>query len=205
MVSFFDTLSPGQKEDVLLSTLFAQRAADHAHDPVEAREEWYQLYLEVLSWLGWARLADGVEVQQRLKSNGSFDSVVLQSLAAVASGNQLAIVTSALDALRALKDDDGAVRLFDLQSGRSTGSSFQIASAEASGAAISMALGAYAFVHSDTRTKVLFVQWGRKKVDFWLSAQRLSLANTVYDDVRDVVKERLDVSRRNLIATIPLG
>ena len=205
VVSFFDTLSPGQKEDVLLSTLFAQRAADHAHDPVEAREEWYQLYLEVLSWLGWARLADGVEVQQRLKSNGSFDAVVLQSLAAVASGNQLAIVTSALDALRALKDDDGAVRLFDLQSGRSTGSSFQIASAEASGADISMALGAYAFVHSDTRTKVLFVQWGRKKVDFWLSAQRLSLANTVYDDVRDVVKERLDVSRRNLIATIPLG
>ena len=205
VVSLTDTLSPGQKEDVLLSTLFAQRAADHDHDPVEAREDWFRRYLDVLSWLGWVRLSDGVEARERLQANGSFDGVVLPALAAVASGNQLAVIDAALKALRDLGDGDGVIKLFDMQASRSTGSSFQIASAEATGADIALALGAFAFSHSDTRGNLLFVSWGRKKVDFWLSAQRLILGHSTYDEVREAVKERLEVSRRHMIANIPLG
>lgn len=204
VVSLFDTLSPGQKEDVLLSTLFAQRAADHAHDPISDQQAWYRLYSEVLSWLGWTRVSNGIETQQRLKTNGSFDTVVIPALATVASGNQMSIVTAALDALRELSEEDGAIKLFDLQTRRSAGSSFQIASAEASGADITMALGAFAFKHVDQRRNLLFVSWGRKKVDFWLSVQRLILSSAAYDDVREVIKERLHGNRQQLIASIPL-
>ncbi|WP_209425811.1 caspase family protein [Pararhodobacter sp. SW119] len=205
VVSLFDTLSPGQKEDVLLSTLFAQRAADHAHDPIAAREDWYRLYLEVLTWLGWVRLSDGVEMQEKLKSDSSFESVALGALSAVATGNQHAIVKSALDAMKKLGEEDGAIKLFDFQTSRSSGSSFQLASAEAAGADVAMALGAFAFVHSDTQKNILFVSWGRKKVEFWLSAQRLILGNAAYDEVREIVKDRLGATRRSLIANIPLG
>ncbi|MEY8842903.1 D-Ala-D-Ala carboxypeptidase family metallohydrolase, partial [Cribrihabitans sp. XS_ASV171] len=46
VISFVENLTPGQKEDVLLSTLFAQRAADAKADPVADREQWLDQYME---------------------------------------------------------------------------------------------------------------------------------------------------------------
>ena len=102
VISFVENLTPGQKEDVLLSTLFAQRAADAKADPVKEREAWYAVYMDILSLVGWARESQPFESSHKMQGSGSFDQVVLATLAQVASGNQFKIVESAIEALRGL-------------------------------------------------------------------------------------------------------
>lgn len=204
VISFVENLTPGQKEDVLMSTLFAQRAADAKHDPIEDREGWYRTYMDLLGAMGWTRESAPFESHQELKSNGSLDEVAIAALRAMASQNQIAIARTAIDALRGLADSDGTIRLFDFETSHTEGGHFQIGTAEASGSVISMALGAFSFTYSDKRKNILFVSWGSGELTFWLAAERLALSTSLYGDVRDIVRERLGESRKTLIAAIDL-
>ena len=205
VISFVENLTPGQKEDVLLSTLFAQRAADAKADPITDRDGWYAIYSQVLGILGWSREASPFESSHKMQGNGSFDQVILATLAQIATGNQFKIVDSAIKALRGLADTDGKIKLFDFQTSRTSGGNFQIGSAEAAGDVISMALGAFNFTFKDERKNILFVSWGKNELDYWIQAQKLALSPEIYADVRDKVKERLNEARKTLIADIDLG
>lgn len=205
IVSFASSLSPGQKEDVLLSTLFAQRAADHAADPVSQREEWFRTYLEVLGRLGWVRLDDTVEVRRTVEAGANLHTTVLPILASIATGNQIAAVKRALDALSALGDEDSIVRLFDLRISRSNGGAMQIGMAEGFGEDPVLVLAALSYAHRDTRGNVLFVSWGSNELSFWLAAQRLLLVTSAYSGVRGIVRERLAPTLVELVRDIPLA
>lgn len=205
VISFVDNLTPLQKEDVLLSTLFAQRAADAVFDPVKDRAAWFVKYMDLMSLMGWSREAAPFEASQRMKGNGSFDQVILATLAQVATGNQFSIVESAIEALRGLTQDDGKIKLFDFETSSSTGGNFQIGSAEASGEVISMALGAFNFTYKDRKQNLLFVTWGKNELQYWLSAQKLALSPVIYADVREIIRDKLADTRKTLIADIDLG
>ena len=205
VISFVENLTPGQKEDVLLSTLFAQRAADAKADPITEREMWYEFYMRTLSIMGWVREAAPFESSQKMQSNGSFDKVILATLAQIATGNQFKIVETAIEALRGLADDNGKIKLFDFETSTTMGGNFQIGSAEAAGDIISMALGAFNFTYSDKKKNIIFVSWGVNELDYWLSAQKLNLSPSIYAGVREIVKSKLDNSRKTLIADIDLG
>lgn len=205
VISFVENLTPGQKEDVLLSTLFAQRAADAKADPVTQRAAWYDVYMNMLSLMGWVREAAPFEAGQKMKGNGSFDKVILATLAQVASGNQFKIVESAIEALRGLANEDGKIQLFDLETSSTTGGNFQIGSAEATGEVVSMALGAFSFSYKDRKQNILFVSWGQNELEYWLSAEKLSLSPTIYETVRELVRSKLADSRMQLIADIDIG
>lgn len=205
VISFVENLTPGQKEDVLLSTLFAQRAADTKANPVTERAAWLDAYTQTLSLLGWVREGAPFTSAQTMQTKSSFDKVILATLAQVATGNQFEIVRSAIEALRGLADDDGKIQLFDFETSQTVGGNFQIGSAEAAGNVVSLALGAFNFTHKDQKKNVLFVSWGKNELDYWLSAQKLSLSATAYDAVRELVKTKLADSRNRLIADIDIG
>lgn len=189
---------------MLLSTLFAQRAADAKADAVKERAAWYDVYMRMLSLMGWVREAAPFEASRKMKGNGSFDQVILATLAQVATGNQFKIVESAIGALKGLADDDGKIELFDFETSSTTGGNFQIGSAENSGEVVSMALGAFNFTYKDRKQNILFVSWGKNELDYWLSAQKLSLSPTIYDAVRDIVASKLEHTRKTLIADIDI-
>lgn len=204
VVSFVENLTPTQKEDVLCSTLFAQRAANKRHDRREALDAWYRVYTETLEILGWALEGAPFEAHRSWDGEISFDRAALGIIASVATGNQLAILTETLDALRDLAEDDDRIRLFDLSTSQAEGGCFQIGAAEAAGDVIGMAVGAFYYVSEDDRKNILFVSWGDSRLDFWAAAQRMSLATSHYADVREVVKERLGATRRRMIADIDI-
>ncbi|WP_425093043.1 D-Ala-D-Ala carboxypeptidase family metallohydrolase [Tropicimonas sp. S265A] len=205
VISFVENLTPGQKEDVLLSTLFAQRAADAKAHPITERAAWYEIYMQTMSLLGWVREAAPFTASQKMTGNGRFDKVILSTLAQIATGNQFEILRSAIEALSGLADDDGKIELFDFETSHTTGGNFQIGSAEASGDVINIALGAFNYTHTDKKKNILFVSWGTNELDYWLSAQKLSLSPSVYAAVRELVQTKLADSRKSLIADIDLG
>ncbi|UWQ36633.1 caspase family protein [Leisingera aquaemixtae] len=204
VISFVDNLTPGQKEDVLLSTLFAQRAADAKSDPVAEREAWFTEYMRVLGLLGWVREEAPFTASETMQGSGSFEKVILSTLAQVATANQFEIVKSAIGALRGLADDDGTIKLFDFETSKTSGSNFQIGTAEASVDIINIALGAFNFTYSDSKKNILFVSWGAKELKYWLAAQNLSLSPAIYDTVRKLVASRLSEVRKAVLADISL-
>jgi len=205
VISFVENLTPGQKEDVLLSTLFAQRAADAKADPVKQRSEWYDVYLHTLGLMGWVRENAPFESSQKMKGNGSFNKLILATLAQVASGNQFKIVQTAIEALKGLAADDGMIELFDFETSSTSGGNFQIGSAEAAGEIVSLALGAFNFTFKDKKKNILFVSWGKNELDYWLLAQKMSLSPTSYDAVRELVTSKLADTRKTAIADIDIG
>lgn len=204
VLSFVDNMRPGQKEDVLLSTLFAQRAADAKADPVANRLEWYRVYKDTLGILGWVRQGGAFESSHKMNRQGSFDKVVLSVIARIATGNQFKILESAINALKGLADDDDKIRLFDLETTEASGGNFQVGTAEAQGEVVSMALGAFNFSFTDRRKNILFVSWGGNNMDYWLSADRMVLSTAAYDEVRDVIKDKLKRSKLELVADIEI-
>ena len=205
VVSFVENLTPQQKEDVLLSTLFAQRAADAQFDAAEEMSGWLDRYLDVLALLGWSAEARPQMQQNVLKGAASFSEAVLNILAAIATQNQFAILESALAGLKSLGDSSGTIKLFDLSSTLTKGGHFQIGAAEAAGEVVSMALGAFHYVWEDKQKNILFAQWGSSDFDYWMAAQRMTLSPQAYGDVRDQIRDKLGASRKSLIADIPLG
>lgn len=205
VVSFVASLTPPQKDDVLMSTLFAQRAADAAVDRATEIEAWFDKYIEILTVLGWVTETRPTMRQQEQEITASFDKAILQVLSGVATGNQFAVLQGAIDGLKALGEGSPAIKLFDLASTVTEGGHFQAAAAEASGGVISMALGAFHYRATDSRKNILFVSWGETSVDYWIGAGRLTLVPDLYENVRDVVEDKLKSERRNMIADIPLA
>lgn len=205
IVSFVDGLSAQQKSDVLDCMQFAERAANAKFDRGSNIELWYGAYLEVLGKLGW--VTSGLAFDRKEHSEGKFkmSQEVIAIISAIATGNQLLVLKSALNALSNLADDSKQISLFDFSVSLEIGGNFQIGAAEANGdTSVAMAMGAFYYRSDDQRKNILFFSWGSHDVQMWTSAQQLTLDTTFYAPLRDTVRSRLGAKSEEFIANIPI-
>ena len=204
LVSFVEGLSPARKEDVLLSTLFAERAAAAQADPVAERDAWFRAYVDTLGLLGWSTEGSPSLERREARSYLEFEAAVLDVLGSVATGGQLGMLEAALGALKGLKTDKGPLRLFDFASSSLAGGHFQVGAAQATGEVVSMALGAFHYEWTDERRHVLAAFFGDARMSYWIGARRMALSPGLYDEIRDLVRKRLRYQRRTLLADLQL-
>lgn len=205
LLSFVDGISAQQRDDVLYSTQFAQRAASAAHDRFRAPAAWYGKYMEVLGQLGWVSeqlaFARAAQKQQELR----LDKAALQVIAAIASQNQLLVLQKAIGALEAMADGN-SLQLFELCSQHNGNGNFQLGSVQRSeNGALAMAAGAFHFSSSDQRRRFLFLQWGEQQMQLWMAAQKLTLNTSHYAPLREVVRQQLGERARGYILDLPLA
>ena len=131
------------------------------------------------------------------------DAVVIKIISAIATANQLAILQQTLAALESLQDSDRQISLFDFQSSEEFSGNFQIGSAQQSqNGALSVAIGAFYYKSTDNRRKFLFFSWGDSSINFWTSAQKMTLNRDYYALVRDRVKNKLAADAGDFLARI---
>ena len=206
VVSFVAGVSVSEKDDVLFSTQLAQRAASAMHDRYDATADWYRVYVEVLARLGWS--GEGFAFTRRESSAGEFsmDKSALDVILTIATGNQLAVLVKALDVLKGLADDDGAIRVFELQAMAELSGNFQLGAVQrANNGALSLALGAFHFRTTDTRGRMLFFRWGQEQIDFWAAAQKMTLNAAHYAGLRQAVIDKLAEDAGDYIAALDIG
>ena len=206
VVSFVQGLSSREKSDVLDSVQFAERAANAKFDRGDQIQDWYECYVEILGKLGW--VVHNLAFDRKDHSEGKFrmSQEALAVLSAVATGNQLAVLKSAITALSNLADDSRQITLFDFSMSLEVGGNFQIGAAEANdNGAISMVMGAFYYRSDDQRKNILFFNWGSHDVQFWTSAQQMTLDTSFYTPLRDIVRDRLSAESESLIAKIPIS
>ena len=206
LLSFVEGVGEQEKNDVLYSVQLAQRGASGSFDRFTQTQAWYGKYVEILQNLGWN--ADQWAFGHFDQAEGEFrmDQAALAIITAIATQNQLAVLQQSVAALSKLAEGDGALTLFDFHSSMEGNGNFQLgAVARAANGALSMALGAFYFRGVDERKRFLFFKWGSSQVNFWTSAQRLTLNSDFYARRRADVVARLEADAPSFIADLRLG
>ena len=206
LLSFVDGLNAQEKDDVLYSVQLAQRGASGQFDRFAATEDWYRKYTEILENLGWT--AEQMAFAKYDQSEGEFrmDQAALAIITAIATQNQLAVLTESIKALGALAEGDGTIQLFDFHTSAQASGNFQIGAVQrAANGAIGLALGAFRYAGTDARRRFLFFRWGSQQVNFWTAAQKMTLNETLYAQHRDAVAAKLGLGARDFIAGLTLG
>ncbi len=136
----------------------------------------------------------------------SFDvqDVVLKVLAAIATGNDLQVITETIEAVKALSSDDHRVVLFDSASTKDKKGSFQISAASETDGVVAMKLGGFFFETDTTVTKVLWFRFSKSKTEFYKGAQVISLDEEVYRTIREDVVKKLGDRAKQFVADIDI-
>ncbi|KAI0326057.1 hypothetical protein GY45DRAFT_1437960 [Cubamyces sp. BRFM 1775] len=204
-VSYVANLEGQMKADVINSTLLAQLAADKKYPgrPMNKMKEWYDSYRDVLAKVGWNLQHFHMTEMGNANSYGSVDKLLLQVAASYLSGNELALFTSMITALKDSKNSN-AVKLFDSKAGYFNDASFQVGVASNSGGNAIFKIGTYQYNSSDKITSVLFFTFGSSKVSFFAGNQTMVLNENVYAQVRTMVLKKLGDNAVTLVKEIEI-
>lgn len=206
VISFVDGLNEQEKDDVLYSVQLAQRGASGAYNRISQTESWYGKYLEILENLGWAGEQLAFARYTQAEGELRMDQAALKVIMAVATQNQLTILTESVKALESLADNDGTIKFFDFHCTSQTGGNFQLGAVQkASNNALAMVLGAFHFTSTDARRKFLFFSWGAQSLHFWTAAQRMTLNTAMYAENRAKVQQKLGLKAEEYIAELVLA
>ncbi|KAI0706887.1 hypothetical protein C8T65DRAFT_220438 [Cerioporus squamosus] len=202
-VSFVGNITGQMKADVLNSTLFAQLAANKAHDRQEETTAWYDYYKYVLETVGYN--VQGFDFAHLSDANSylSVDNLLLKLAAAYLSGGELALFSTMIDSLKQAKNE-AATKLFDSSSKSFNKANFQVGVASNAQGNAMFKIGAYYYGAEQNIDKVLFFTFGSQKVEFYAGNQTMLLNNDVYSQVRASILEKLGQNAKDLVNEIEI-
>lgn len=206
IASFVDGVTGQQKIDVLNSTLLAQLAANYRFDREENPVEWTKFYRIVLENVGWVV----PEFQfRRLKSSQArftMDQVILHLFKGLLTQNQMETVQAAIDAVKALDEGDGRLRIFSRNSAEGRAGNFQVSSVGTSATGVlSMKLGAFGFKTNSNVTNVLWFSFSGNSTSMAVTSSTLALNEQVHDRLRDAILNKLGNRGLDFIRGLDLG
>jgi hypothetical protein len=206
VLSFVSGVDANEKADILFSVQLAQRAANAAVDRYAQTRAWYSKYNEVLEAVGWATEQYAFAAHKQAEGDFRMDKEALAVVAAIATGNQLQVLTASISALEELAAGDGAIMLFDTHAAADLSGNFQIGAVQkGTNGSLSMALGAFYFHTTDQRSKFLFFQWGGNDVNFWTAATKMTFNRAIYDKLRDTVEDKLGKKALDFISKLDIS
>jgi hypothetical protein len=204
LISFVAGVSSQNKEDILNSCLLAQLASNKQFDRWKQTDDWYKFYVEVLGKVGWVMQEFKFTRSQISGTTVKVYEVLLKLLASIATQNQIAVVMETLDALKALKDEDGKLVLFDTQSQDMGKGNFQIGVVSEANNTVAMTNAAFHFSSTETVTRFLWFQYATAKTSIFQAAQTQTLNGQVYNKVRQAVLDKLGTSAETYVGDLEI-
>jgi hypothetical protein len=202
-VSFIGGVPMQKQQDVLNSTLLAQLAANKAFDREKQTEQWYGKYKEVLENIGWVIQNFSFNRQSSSGTTVQMDKVALDILAAAMSGNELAVLTATIKALKDADPNSKEITLFDTNGSSGEGGNFQLSTASLDpNGNVKMSLGAFYFSASEHQTRFLFFSWSTRDLNLYAGVQGIILNEQIYATVRQAIIEKLGDKAQTYVANI---
>jgi hypothetical protein len=203
-ISFVAGVSPISQRDALNSTLLAQLAANKQFDRENDTVKWYGFYKYVLENVGWVLQDFAFNKFNASGSSFTMDKVVLDLIAAIASGDEIAAVQATLDAMRSLAGNDGRIVLFETSSHSASKGNFQISVANEVGGVMSMGMAASYFSTQQNVTHVLWFSYSSSQTDYYDGSQTMTLNKQIYQQVRQQVVDKLGDKARTFVQNLPI-
>jgi hypothetical protein len=206
VLSFVAGLTSDEVNDVILSIQLATRGATGAFDRFTQSKSWYQKYTEILENLGWAGEQLAFAQYDQGAGKLEMDKAALDVIAAIATQQQLVVLTKSLDALRKLAAGDQPLTIFEYNALAQASGNFQIGVVQkASNGVLAMAMGGFYFRSVKQEKRFLFWSWGNQEINFWTAAQKLSFNRLFYAQFRDQVASKLGTASANYVAALTLA
>lgn len=205
LTSFTSGMTGQRKSDVQNSTLLAQLAADKKHDRMVDAMDWYSYYIDVLSNIGWTQSAFAFDTFTSGEDKVRLDNAVIGILAAIATGDELAIVKKTMDGLEKLGDDTKQMRIWNLNASNGSNGNFQVfpVSQDPNGDAVMM-LDGMQFNARESHGRFLWWEWSSKRIKIMRAANKFVLDNDVYSQVRQQIIDKLGNKAKTFVADIPI-
>ncbi len=205
LTSFTQNLSGENKADVQNSTLFAQLASDRAFDRYRAPMDWYRNYINVLGQIGWNQPAFAFDTYTSGGSTVKLDEAVLGILAAIATGDEVAMVAATMEGLKGLSDDSKQMTIWDAKSSDGNNGNFQIFPVDAlPNGDVVMVLDGMQFNASTSHGRFLWWTWEFTSIRIQRAANKFVLNESVYSQVRQAIIDKLGERAQQLVADIPI-
>ena len=165
----------------------------------------YNYYKYILGNIGYVLPSLFFQEYKTSEETVYMDQAVMQSLAAIATGGQSAVVAETLNALKGMAVSDNRILLFSQQSSDSSYGNFQVYPCEqAPDGGVSMALGAFYFSASHHEVRYLFFGWESSNAHIYKGVQKTMLNETMYARIRSDISAKLGYNALNLVASIDL-
>jgi hypothetical protein len=206
VAAFTDGVTGQQKQDVIDSMLLGQLAASARWDRESRPLDWYKYYRTVMENVGWvvpsyqwARISSGA-------SQFTMDAAILKLLQAICSPNELETIKAAVEAVKALADQDRRLVIWERNTHENALGNFQ---AEAVGRSaqgtLSMKLGAYFFETRTNVSKLLWFRFESSSTKLANSRTTLVLNENVYAQVRQAIQQKLGLRAIDYVGGLDLG
>lgn len=188
--------------------LLAQLAANRKIEGTEGgTKEWYDQYVEVLANIGWLVESDQASERDVSGDTAEVHKEIIPVLTA-ALGPAVAATTIVVSALKGLADMDKNkpwITLFDRESQRASANQFQISYAAVDDSKKPrISLVCFELDALRSRTQVLFFKFSSAEAKLRHFGAELSINPSVFEQVQDVVEERIAEYVSSYVADIEI-
>lgn len=206
IASFVDGVTGQQKVDTLNVCLIAELAANARFARATQPVEWTNHYGTVLMNLAWVVPSFRFATLHTTAQRFTIDQVILKLVRNFLSGDEIAVLTDTMDAMKALESDDRRFTIFERNAKSQSSGNFQVDSVGASAdGTLSLKLGAYAFETTTNVTNVLWFSFSGNSTTLKTTKSTFVLNEQVYARIRDAVVEKLGNRALDYIGGLELG
>lgn len=207
VVSFVSGVDAETRGALSNCTLLAQLAASKKVADREDIYAWYTAYFEVLASLGWI-VQDGGFSKFSETSQGFEVHEKIMEVAAVLLGpgtTALMVIKTTLDALKAMKSDNGWLTIFERNTQHAEAARFQLSVVEKSGAGdVMVSMMAFGVKASKEVTQVLFFKIKKHKAELRHNSAKMSIDAGSLNDLADDIRGRVREYQRSYIASLEI-
>ena len=203
--SFASGVSADVREAISDSALLAQLVANKKHSFEQNPLEWFKAYFDVLQNVGWTfqegswndYTAQGVAVEVNEKV------IEVMKVALGPSAAALAIITSTMNALRAMKPDSPWITLFTRESQKAKMARFQIGLVEKEeNADVFVSLLACLIEAKNSITQLLVFKFKAENAKFEAHSARVSINRPALADLGPTIRTKIRAYQNDYLSSI---
>lgn len=207
---FTGDISGTLKDDVLNSTLLAQLVADKKV-PMPGGSvtynvaAWYNAYVDTLKQIGWVVQSSDFSEHHVGGSTFTVQGVVIEILQAIVSGNEILLLTSALDALKKLENtSSNAATIWKSCVEEDSMGKFQLGTCTEQNGNATLSMGTFYLTGYTSQRHFLWVDMSSSDTHVQTATSGMVLNNAIYSQVRGAVAAKLGNHASSCIANLDI-
>lgn len=204
VISFVSNVSGANRQDVLNSTLIAQLAANKKFPNHDQIIEWYGVYVDVLSNIGWSIQGKDFSHYETTKDLIEIENVIIDIITSAIGGNFIGIITQTLTAIKNLSNTDNKIIAFEKNTHSLNKGSFQVALAVETNGQVSMGLGGFMLSTENVIKQILIYKSSKSSTELDYASMQCTLNTDTYALVRKDIIEKLGEGASKYIAEIEI-
>lgn len=202
--SFAPGVSTEARQAISDSLLLAQLVANKRGNVVSQPIRWFDEYVTALAGLGWTTSSSAWTDYSKSGTAADVHQQVLAVLSAALgpAPAALAIITSAVGALKAMDPKSSWLRLFSRESEHAEFARFQLGAVESEGDTVAISMVACVIVASSTITQVLFFKFRQENASFQANNTRVTTSTASLVKRHPLVEAKVSAYQDNYLSSI---